>query len=59
MSNTRKWDKRKMESQLPQEKWIYLNLLFPILVEALVEVLVEAFISHYTFVCKKGMETKS
>lgn len=59
MSNTRKWDKRKMESQLPQEKWIYLNLLFPILVEALVEVLVEAFICHYTFVCKKGMETKS
>lgn len=46
MNNTRKWDKRKMKSQLSLDKWTYLYLLFP-------KILVEVFISNYTFYFKK------
>lgn len=46
MNNTRKWDKRKMKSQLFLDKWTYLYLFFP-------KILVEVFISNYTFNFKK------
>lgn len=47
MSNTRKWDKRKMKSHLPPDKWTYLNLFFP-------KILVDVFVNNYTFYLKGG-----
>lgn len=47
MSNTRKRDKRKTKSQLPPDKWTYLNLFFP-------KTLVDVFVNNYTFYLKEG-----